>query len=737
MLKIVIPGKELNDGNWHNVTFTQRGRAVTLQVDSMRHSQIIQELFFHLNLNGNLFIGGMSSSDYKLYLVTDRKNFRGCIENLIFRGKNLLREAENKQSGYKIHGKVKFECKDIDYRVVTMAYPNAGFRVTVRKLPADNDTFSTSFQFRTHIKEGLLLSRSAIKVKMHLRLTGGALLYDVTAPNGSKTVLTLGSKLDDGEWHRVNASVTGREARLQLDWETRTKPLNHSLLLMLDFANKSRLKIFLGGYDEHKNFPGFVGCLLNLQIDSQRITFKNLKKSKHTDDDLKGTCRLLNRCVPNPCKNNGKCSQDWKRYYCNCEYTQFEGQRCDVSIYKPTCEQYRSLGLKSSEYCLLDSEGEGKPYTALCNITQDSSRTYTIITHNKMTKTAVGETRIVGSLFRHVVTYTSSDSMKQITELIRKSKECRQHIRFHCLSSKLLNSPNGPSHAFWLSREGDRQDYWGGAEPGSKRCACGMTKPPSCEGTFKFCNCDNKDTEWRVDEGYLTDKSTLPVTGLEFSKKSAKSDFTLGPLECWGNSGKLDIPTTKPKPHGQKIDPRLVKACPDVVKVPKATTASTTMTTQKSVTVSTGSSCPADDGVFAEDCTNTPTSSPNVTMTTPHGGSVNRMKQTTPRRTKVKGEEETDSEMSTIAIVMISAALVVIVLLSMKFGLPRVIMCVRTHSKRGEYIVPPTGSAGYPSRLLPLVAKRASLRGRQLTQYGGNDRCADGNATSGIKSYWV
>ena len=649
MLKIVIPGEELNDGHWHQVTITQQRHLVTLQVDSMSQSKIIREVYFHLNLKGNLFIGGMRFSDYKINLLTVTKNFRGCIENLIFRGKNLLREAANKRSGYKIHGTVKFECKELDYRVVTMANPNTGYKVTVRKLPADNDTFSTSFQFRSHTKEGLLLSRSAVKVKLHLRLSGGALFYDVTAPNGSKTVLTLGSKLDDGEWHKVNASVRERELRLQLDGQTRTKPLNHSLLLMLDFANKSRFKIFLGNYD--KDFPGFVGCLLNLQIDSQRITLKNLKKSKHTNDDLKYMCRLLNHCEPNPCKNHGKCSQDWKGYHCDCEYTQFEGRRCDISIYKPTCEYYRSLGLKSSQYCLLDSEGEGTPYTALCNITQDLSRTYTIITHNKMTKTGVGETRIVGSLFRHDVTYTSTDSMEQIRELIRKSKKCRQHIRFHCLSSKLLNSPNGPSHAFWLSHDGNRQDYWGGADPGSKKCACGMPEPSSCEGTAKFCNCDNKDRQWRVDEGYLTDKSTLPVTGLEFSKKSARSDFTLGPLECWGNSDKEEIPTIKPKPQGQKIDSRLVRGCPNVESSSTPTPSSTTWTTQKTVTVSNGSSCPADDGVFAKDCTNTPTRSPNVTITTPHSGHVKHRIQTTPTRKNVKGNGETNSEMSAIAVV--------------------------------------------------------------------------------------
>lgn len=730
--------KQLNDGEWHNVTLIQQGRTATLEVDLRSNLKIIQEEFYDLDISGNLFVGGMSSSDYtKYHLKKDTRNFRGCVENLTFQGKNLLREAESGLQGYKVHRSVKFECEKPDYRVVTMANPNSGFRVTVRKLPADNDTFSTSFQFRSHIKDGLLLSRSAIKVKVYLRLSAGTLRYDVTAPNGSKTMLSVGSNLDDGEWHQVNASVKAKEVRLQLDGETRAKPLNHSLLLMLDFANKSRLKIFLGGYDDNKPFSGFVGCLLNLQIDSQRITLKNLKQSKHTNEDLRYTCRLQNRCEPNPCRNQGRCSQNWEQYHCDCEYTEFEGEKCDIPIYRPTCEYYRAMGLKRSEYCLLDSEGEGRPYTALCNLTQGSPKTimYTTITHDKMTKTRVGDTRIVGSIYKHDIAYTDLNNMKQITELIKKSKKCRQHIRFHCFSSKLLNTPKGPSHASWLSRDGVKQYYWGGAEPGSNKCACGMS---SCQGTFKSCNCDIKDRRWRVDEGYLTDKSTLPVTALEFNKKSEKSDFKLGPLECWGNLEKQDIPTITPKPNGETINPRLIKACPKLEKyMTTPTTVPMKSTTPKVETVSTTDSCPANDGVFAEDCINAPTSPPNVSSTTHHGGVVEQSRQTSPRRKQTTKNEENESEMSTIAVVMISAALVVIVLLSMKFGLPRVIMCVRTHSKRGEYIVPPAGSAGYPARLLPLVAKRSSFRGRQLPQYGVNDRCVDGNGTSGIKSYWV
>ena len=327
-----------------------------------------------------------------------------------------------------------------------------------------------------------------------------------------------------------------------------------------------------------------------------------------------------------------------------------------------------------------------------------------------------------GSDYLHEITY--SIGMEQIEKLIRKSSKCRQHVRFHCFQSKLLNSPNGPPHALWLSRDSERQNYWGGAEPGSEKCACGMSDPPTCAGTGKFCNCDNKDRIWQVDEGYLTDKNALPVTALVFNSKSERSDFTVGPLECWGGLDKYKISMIQPQQSGMATDNPLEKGCPNDPKPTEAINITTSLSSTNKVSTPKTT------------CTTSPTSKPNATTTAPYPKTPAKEIQSSLSPKEFTVDNGT-GELSTIAIVMISGALVVIVLLSMKLGLPRVIMCVRTHSKRGEYIVPPTGSGGYPARLFPLVAKRASLRGKQLTQYSVNDKHVEGNTTSGINSYWV
>ena len=44
------------------------------------------------------------------------------------------------------------------------------------------------------------------------------------------------------------------------------------------------------------------------------------------------TCKYNDFCTPNPCKNNGTCSNDFKlaRFKCKCKH-QFEGQSCTMS----------------------------------------------------------------------------------------------------------------------------------------------------------------------------------------------------------------------------------------------------------------------------------------------------------------------------------------------------------------------------------------------------------------------
>lgn len=673
----------------------------------------------------------------KKHLGIVAPHYRGCLRDFNFDFIKLLeglppgrpkRPPSKSSTPYGVYGKIPFTCQVEDYRPVTFQSPESYVKVTLPKLPQDNDTFSTSFKFRTFYDNGLLFSRSAIKVKMYVRLYKGSLLYDVTA-NGTRANIKLGKNLHDGEWHDINATIIPPKVSVTLDGNVRSRILNMTSLL-LDYSNKSRMKIFAGRGGSASRYSGFVGCMLNLNVDSHRIPLKAMDKKKHSRGVEVSRCSTKNRCSPNPCQNQGLCMQDWKEFYCDCQNTYFEGKTCQNSVYKQTCEDYKRLGLKKDSHCLLHTGRSNAKdrFTALCNVT-NNKRAYTVIKHNLgTTSVRVKDGEFIQDQFIHKIYYQNLEE-DQIAALIRHSAKCRQFVGFDCMNAKLLNSPNGPSHAFWTSL--DRKvkfNHWGGANE-SRKCACGMSTPSKCANPAKFCNCDLRDNlRWRTDEGYLDNKDHLPVMMIMFNKRTGKTDssFRLGPLECWGKRDKTPVKTT--------VKDLIEDACFPVV---EPSTPPPTVTTVTMTTTVTTSPCPAGEICF------------NLTFPTDPTGPIKWTNPSTNPPTTTKEykdfnvqekESREDPGLGTTGIVLISCALVILLLLALKFALPKIISCVRTHSKRGEYIVPNSGPPGYPARLMPLVTKRSS-RGRQLT-HGENTHLPtehnNGNIGGlGTNSYWV
>ena len=113
---------------------------------------------------------------------------------------------------------------------------------------------------------------------------------------------------------------------------------------------------------------------------------------------------------------------------------------------------------------------------------------------------------------------------------MKHSQNCEQFIKYQCYESLLFRGGYG----WWVSRQGSKMNYWGGAAVDSGKCACGMTN--SCADGGK-CNCDKNYRVWREDGRYLTDKNTLPVTELRLGDTRASHEsayLTLEKLRCWG-----------------------------------------------------------------------------------------------------------------------------------------------------------------------------------------------------------
>ena len=93
----------------------------------------------------------------------------------------------------------------------------------------------------------------------------------------------------------------------------------------------------------------------------------------------------------------------------------------------------------------------------------------------------------------------------------------------------------------WSDRLGQRQTYFSGANYGKKLCDCATQDPSTCFniGIENNCNCDAKDPVDRVDAGYITNKTALPIKSFHYGLMylpSQKASVTIGPLECKGQT---------------------------------------------------------------------------------------------------------------------------------------------------------------------------------------------------------
>ena len=165
-----------------------------------------------------------------------------------------------------------------------------------------------------------------------------------------------------------------------------------------------------------------------------------------------------------------------------------------------------------------------------CDMTSKNGVGVTVIGHDSESRTLVNGYDPAGS-YKRKINYDIS--MEQIVAIMKQSKNCEQFIKYECYHSVLLYDVNN-LYGWWVSRQGSKMNYWGGAAVNSGKCECGMTN--SCAGGGK-CNCDKNDLTWREDSGYLTDKDTLPVTELRFGDTGGSGEsgyHTLGKLRCWG-----------------------------------------------------------------------------------------------------------------------------------------------------------------------------------------------------------
>ena len=175
--------------------------------------------------------------------------------------------------------------------------------------------------------------------------------------------------------------------------------------------------------------------------------------------------------------------------------------------------------------------GGQNAFVAYCDMVDKNGIGVTVISHDKENRERVTDCDSPRCLEKNV-TYTNV-TIAQLAILTRVASHCEQFVMFECKNDIQFISGKA---AWWLSRDRNSTNYWGGAITYSRKCACGMTN--TCVGGGR-CNCKNYGPGgWRNDSGLLTDRFSLPVVQLTIGNvgNSWERDgyYTLGKFKCYG-----------------------------------------------------------------------------------------------------------------------------------------------------------------------------------------------------------
>ncbi|XP_050739952.1 neurexin-4-like isoform X2 [Eriocheir sinensis] len=531
-------GSLLDDNSWHDVEIRREQRNVTFLVDRVRVDDVILGDFKRLDLNKELYIGGVPNLQLGMKA---RVNFTGCMENLFINGTAIIPEmlkADDYYSYYYSRPKYTLinTARVCEFGISADQTLTFTTRESYLIYPAyeDHQKINVSLEFRTYEEKGVLLYHKFMADGyFKLYLEEGRVKVDIRARDTQGRVVldNFDTSYNDGQWHRVMFVIMK----------------NHMVLTMDDVPMKTVRVISV---TSGKNFliaggvrgsPGFLGCLRKISV----VGFMQKPKEDQMINPagiVSAACQIMDRCNPNPCEHRGRCKQNSEEFICDCTGTGYSGAVCHTPLNPFSCAAYgiQNPGVKKAEiYIDIDGSGPLVPFPVSCEFYNDG-QVYAYLSHKHEKLTTVDGFERRGSYVQDII-YDAG--MEQIEIFVNRSARCSQRIHFQCLKAKLFNSPSPEDEEFlpytwWVSRNNQPMDYWGGSLPGSRKCECGLTG--TCV-TDKWCNCDAGLESWLSDSGELTVKEHLPVRQLRIGDTGSpldgkKARYTLGPLICEGDN---------------------------------------------------------------------------------------------------------------------------------------------------------------------------------------------------------
>uniref|UniRef100_A0A8C7SW72 Contactin-associated protein-like 4 n=1 Tax=Oncorhynchus mykiss TaxID=8022 RepID=A0A8C7SW72_ONCMY len=337
---VVSLGSLLDDQHWHHVAIERFSGHLNFTVDkSSQQIQVPAELS-PSEIN-EISYGGVQCHGSQR--VMSRRNFHGCLENLLWNDVNVIDLAKQQQQ-VSITGNVTFTCAEPVSVPVTFAgaqsflqLPGAaqqqrdGGGVAVAAVGV-----AISLQFRTWNRAGLLLTfdlqqqagslwlyLSEARVRLQVHKAGGyTILVDVTAGFG----------LNDGQWHSID--LTARRGHLTITVDKEEDSTAHA---SPSFPVVSGNNLFFGGCPDSENnqecrnpFNVFQGCMRHIHVDNNAVDLIKVQQmliGNYSDLQI-DMCGIIDRCSPSHCEHGGRCTQSWSTFHCNCSNTGYSGATC-------------------------------------------------------------------------------------------------------------------------------------------------------------------------------------------------------------------------------------------------------------------------------------------------------------------------------------------------------------------------------------------------------------------------
>ncbi|KAG1681270.1 Neurexin-4 [Nymphon striatum] len=520
-------GSLLDDNFWHDVVIQRNGKHLTFSVDTFVVKETMLTDYRYLNLNREIYIGGIPNFNQDGLIV--KKNFTGCIENLFINGTNIVEKVKDESYDFTNVNVIK-SC--VEEQIVPITFKSRKSFIQLKSY--ETPSFNISFDFRTFEEIGALLyHKFYTDGDIKLFIEKGLLIIEAKDRNSMNRIDTMfDQKMNDGRWHSTSLIVSENHIELVIDGRP-------SVTTRL-FSMKTGNMFVIGG--NMPGYVGFLGCMRKIYVENNKIHPMSLSSTDFSDDLLFDVCQMIDRCSPNPCKHGGTCEQIWNDFKCDCEGTGYSGAVCHTSRNSLSCDDYRVANPTSTKAEIdIDVDGSGplKPFPVKCVFHQNGV-TETFVGHSNEQPTQVNGFNAPGSFIQDII-YNAG--MDEIVQLVNRSHSCKQFIKYRCHKSRLFRedsdvstvTPDFKPFSWWVSRDNKKMDYWGGSQPGTQKCGCGMRV--DCFNPRRWCNCDSVTNDWKTDEGFIYDKDYLPVRQLRFGDTGLvtddkKGEFTLGQLIC-------------------------------------------------------------------------------------------------------------------------------------------------------------------------------------------------------------